>query len=87
MYLHVERASCEGTVKYGIIEGFVANAHVLPAKSHKNKDPTSGLEALTCSLGVSGLRLLSVAGVGKCRVEKGFSVPCLAHCCRALRAG
>jgi hypothetical protein len=30
--------------------------------------------------------LLGVAGVCKSRINKGFSVPCIAHYCRALRA-
>jgi hypothetical protein len=31
--------------------------------------------------------LLSVAGVCKFGISKGFSLPCIAHYCRALRAG
>ena len=39
------------------------------------------------SLRVRGLGLLSVAGVCKSRIGKGFSIPCVAHYCRVLRAG
>jgi hypothetical protein len=39
------------------------------------------------SLRVCGHWLLSVAGICKFRIGKGFSVPCVAHYCRVLRAG
>jgi hypothetical protein len=45
----------------------------------KNKEPTSGLEPLTCSLRVCGQWLLGVAGVCKYRIDKGFCVLCIAH--------
>jgi hypothetical protein len=51
------------------------------------KEPTSGLEPLTCSLRVYGQRLLRIAGTCKCRIYKGFSVPYVAHYCMVLRAG
>jgi hypothetical protein len=51
------------------------------------KEPTSGLEPLTCSLGVCPLPLLWVAQGCKSRLDNGFSVPCIAHYCRVLRAG
>jgi hypothetical protein len=38
-------------------------------------------------LRVCGQRLLSIAEVCKFRMGKGFSVPCVAHDCRALRPG
>ena len=53
----------------------------------KNREPTSGLEPPTCSLRVCGLWLLGVAGVCKSRIDKEFSVPCIAHYCRVLRPG
>ena|SRR5215208_102251 len=39
------------------------------------------------SLRVCGQGLLGVAGVCKCRINKPFLVPCIAHCCRALHPG
>jgi hypothetical protein len=62
-------------------------ARVLPANRGKNKEPTSGLEPLTCSLRVCGQGLLGVAQVCKSRIDKGFSVLCIAHYCRLLHAG
>jgi hypothetical protein len=53
----------------------------------EKRKPTSGLEPLTCSLRVCGRAFLGVAGVCKSRIENGFSVPCIAHHCRALRPG
>ena len=51
------------------------------------REPTSGLEPLTCSLRVRGQWLLRVAGVCKSRIEIGFSVLSIAHCCRVMRPG
>jgi hypothetical protein len=51
------------------------------------REPTSGLEPLTCSLRVRGQWLLSVAQVCEFRIDHGFSVPSFARHCRALRAG
>jgi hypothetical protein len=53
----------------------------------ESREPTSGLEPLTCSLGVCGQWLLGGAGVCKSRISKGVSVPCVAHYCRVLRPG
>jgi hypothetical protein len=39
------------------------------------------------SLGVCGLWLLSVARAFKTRIDRGFSVPSIAHVCRVLRPG
>jgi hypothetical protein len=50
-------------------------------------EPTSGLEPLTCSLRVCGRAFLGVAGVCNSCIDKGFSVPCIAHYCRVLRPG
>ena len=55
--------------------------------SQISKEPRSGLEPLTCSLRVCGQGLLSVAQDCKHRKIKGFSVLCIAHYCRVLRAG
>jgi hypothetical protein len=41
----------------------------------------------TPSLRVRGQWLLRVADGCKSRIGKGFSVPCIAHNCRVLRAG
>ncbi len=49
--------------------------------------PTSGLEPLICSLRVCGQQWLSVAGVCKFGISKGFSVPCIAHYCTVLHLG
>jgi hypothetical protein len=51
------------------------------------REPTSGLEPLTCSLRVCGQWLLRVARACKFRISKPFLVPWLARYCRALRAG
>jgi hypothetical protein len=56
-------------------------------KSAQNKEPTSGLEPLTCSLRVCGHWLLSVAGACKSRINRGFRVPSIARDCRVLRPG
>jgi len=47
-------------------------------------EPTSGFEPLTCSLQVCAQWLLKVAGVCKYRIDKRFSVPCIADDCRIL---
>src|SRR5215210_32699 len=61
--------------------------YVLPANRKKIREPTSGLEPLTCSLRVCGQWLLDVARVCKFRLDNGISVPCVAHYCRVLRSG
>src|SRR5215212_9379168 len=48
-------------------------------------EPTSGLEPLFCSLRVCGRRLLDIAEVCKSCIDRGFCVPCIAHCCTVLR--
>ncbi len=53
----------------------------------KIKEPTSGLEPLTCSLRVCGQWLLSVARVCKSRISKRSPIPSIARCCRVLRPG
>src|SRR5215204_215613 len=52
----------------------------------KIKEPTSGLEPLTCSLRVIGQALQGCAGGCKCRIFRGVSFPCLAACCTVLRS-
>src|SRR5215204_5967152 len=59
----------------------------ISCKSPHDREPTSGLEPLTCSLRVCGQWLLSVARVCRSRINKGFSVPSIAQYCRALRPG
>jgi hypothetical protein len=53
----------------------------------EHREPTSGLEPLTCSLRVCGKWLLSVAQPCNSRLGKGVSVPCLAWDCRVLHPG
>src|SRR5215208_3175127 len=48
----------------------------------KIREPTSGLEPLTCSLRVCGQWLLSVAGVCKSRINKRSFVLSIARYCR-----
>jgi hypothetical protein len=50
------------------------------------REPTSGLEPLTCSLRVCGQWLLSVARVCKSRISKPLSLLLLALCCTVLRS-
>jgi hypothetical protein len=50
------------------------------------REPTSGLEPLTCSLRVIGHVLQGVAGDCKCRIFGGVSFPYLAECCTVLRS-
>jgi hypothetical protein len=52
----------------------------------ENKEPTSGLEPLTCSLRVIHQALQGYAGDCKCRIFRGVSFPCLAECCTVLRS-
>jgi hypothetical protein len=53
----------------------------------KNREPTSGLEPLSCSLRVCGQWLLSVAGVCISRITTRFFVPSIAYYCRGLHPG
>jgi hypothetical protein len=53
----------------------------------QRREPTSGLEPLTCSLRVCGQWLLGVARICKSRIANGFSVPSIAHYCRVLHPG
>ena len=50
------------------------------------REPTSGLEPLTCSLRVSGPGLLRVARACETPRSKGLPPPRIAACCRALRS-
>jgi hypothetical protein len=68
-------------------EGGSSRLFCLDVLVPEHREPTSGLEPLTCSLRVCGQWLLGVAGVCKSRIDKGFSVPCVAHDYRTLRAG
>ena len=49
-------------------------------------EPTSGLEPLTCSLGVIGHVLQGCAGVCKSRIYKRLSLLWFAACCTVLRS-
>ena len=53
----------------------------------KKREPTSGLEPLTCSLRVCGQWLPRVARGCKSPLSKRFLVPSIARYCSALRAG
>src|SRR5918999_4162215 len=59
--------------------------HVLPANSHKSREPTSGLEPLTCSLRVITQALQGCAGDCECRICRGDFFLRLAECCTVLR--
>src|SRR5215213_7593000 len=52
----------------------------------KEREPTSGLEPLICSLRVITQALQGCAGDCKCRIFRGVSFPCLAACCTVLRS-
>jgi hypothetical protein len=64
-----------------------ASGCVSPANPHKIREPTSGLEPLTCSLRVCGQWLLSVAQACKSLIGEGFSIPSIARYCRELHPG
>src|SRR5215212_1699422 len=53
------------------------------------REPTSGLKNRLplLQLRVCGQGLLGVAEDRKSRIDKGFSIPCIARCCRVLHAG
>ena len=51
----------------------------------KRREPTSGLEPLTCSLRVIHRALLGCAGGCKCRVFRRLSLLSFALCCTVLR--
>src|SRR4028118_7642 len=52
----------------------------------KNKEPTSGLEPLTCSLRVRQYALQGFAQPCKSRISKDISLLCNAVCCTVLRS-
>jgi hypothetical protein len=52
----------------------------------RKREPTSGLEPLTCSLRVITQALQGIAGVCKSRIFKGGSFPCLAPRYTVLRS-
>jgi hypothetical protein len=55
-------------------------------KSRQNKEPTSGLEPLTCSLRVIGHALQTAARTCKSRISKGVSLLRVALYCIVLRS-
>src|SRR5215213_7251955 len=59
---------------------------VFPANFYKRRELTSGLEPLTCSLGVITQALQGFARGCKSRIFRGVSFPCLAACCTVLRS-
>src|SRR5215203_1583617 len=54
--------------------------------NRQKREPTSGLEPLTCSLRVIGQPLQGCAGACKCRIFRGVSLPCVAARCTVLRS-
>src|SRR5215212_7941222 len=58
-------------------------AEILPTEM---REPTSGLEPLTCSLRVIGQALQGFAVACKYPLSKGISLLCLASCCTVLRS-
>ena len=54
-------------------------------QKRQKREPTSGLEPLTCSLRVIRRAFLDVAGGCETRIPKPFSLLRLAHPCRVLR--
>jgi hypothetical protein len=50
------------------------------------REPTSGLEPLYCSLRVIGQALQRLAEACKSRISKPFSIPRVAACCTVLRS-
>jgi hypothetical protein len=57
-----------------------------PCKSAKNKEPTSGLEPLTCSLRVMIQALQGIVRACISRINRQFSFAWFAACCTALRS-
>jgi hypothetical protein len=55
-------------------------------KSPHDREPTSGLGPLSCSLRVITQALQGVAGGCKCRIFRGVSFLRLAECCTVLRS-
>ena len=51
-----------------------------------NREPTSGLEPLSCSLRVITQALQGVAQGCKCRIDKPVSFLSFARCCTVLRS-
>ena len=59
---------------------------IITLPMRNKREPTSGLEALSCSLRVIGQALQRCAGGCKCLIFRGVSFPCLAQCCTVLRS-
>ena len=55
-------------------------------KSQQNREPTSGLEPLTCSLRVIGQGLQGVAEACKSRISRRLPLLRVAECCTVLRS-
>src|SRR5215210_5496405 len=66
---------------------FVSGAFRFYGICRRKREPTSGLEPLTCSLRACGRWLLSVAQVCISRITTQFFVPSIAYYCRVLRPG
>jgi hypothetical protein len=59
----------------------------IPLIYAESREPTSGLEPLTCSLRVCGQWLLVVTRVCKSRIGKRTFVPSIARYCSVMRPG
>jgi hypothetical protein len=59
---------------------------VSPANLHRNKEPTSGLEPLVCSLRVIGQALQGFAEGCRCHIFRRLSLLWVAACCTVLRS-
>src|SRR5215210_3520885 len=64
-------------------DSFTSSIALIYAES---REPTSGLEPLTCSLRVITQALQRYAGGCKFCISRGVSFPCLAACCTVLRS-
>src|SRR5215203_3319420 len=65
---------------------FISGLFVFTSFAGKIREPTSGLEPLTCSLRVIGHALQGFARACKSLISKGFSLLRLAQCCTVLRS-
>jgi hypothetical protein len=68
-------------------EGSSSRLFCLDILVPEHREPTSGLEPLSCSLRVCGQWLLGVAAACKSRIDKRFLVLTIARYCSALRPG
>jgi hypothetical protein len=79
------RSSCSRSLPSAKVVYQGASASMYQCQCKEYREPTSGLEPLSCSLRVIGHTLQRCAGDCKCRIFRGISFPCLALCCTVLR--